>query len=426
MVQSFNVQFYCRQSKATRNGYAPLEIAVNVNGERKFINLPYKCLPSDFNRKKQPKELIDYQANMRKRVNEILADMVASGEPLTADTLKDYIKNGGYKSYTIENLFDEYYKILQKRIGSTITKSVYSKYELVRDLFYTIAKKNAECASISPSHVRTFKAICESRYMTSTTGGYLQKLKTVLLYAQDNGRLKINPFIGVKITKGNKDIEYLSEEELRRLENLHIENKSLRNVLDAFLFECYSGISYADLKRISPYDIQVDNGIYFVQGRRQKTDKPFTSVLLPNFLNLIKVKVKVMEDNGLNNNQLEYKWVTIDDFKGENGREEFEEIFCKGLIDRELGVDFRFKMLANQKTNAYLHEVERLFSFPKSLTTHLGRHTYATLLANKYKCRMEVVASALGDSLKITTKHYAKFLSETTISEIGSKFKNVI
>ena len=65
-------------------------------------------------------------------------------------------------------------------------------------------------------------------------------------------------------------------------------------------------------------------------------------------------------------------------------------------------------------------------NFPKKLTTHLARHTYATLLANKYKCRMEVVASALGDSLKVTVKHYAKFLSETTISEIGSKFKNAI
>ena len=87
--------------------------------------------------------------------------------------------------------------------------------------------------------------------------------------------------------------------------------------------------------------------------------------------------------------------------------------------------NLRFKMITNQKENAYLHAIEQILGFPRPLTTHLARHTYATLLANKYKCRMEVVASALGDSLKITTKHYAKFLSETTIQEIGKNIKSV-
>ena len=380
MNQSFNVQFYARASKANKNGYTPLEMSVNINGERKFMSLPYKCLPSDFNRKKQPKELVDYQANMRRRVNEILNTLLEEGQPLSTRTLIEYMKSGGHKSYTVENLFEEYLDILNKRLGKTITKSVYSKYVLVQNLFYTIVNKNSECSTITPSHVKKFKAICESQYKTSTTGGYLQKLKTVLTFALDNGRIKVNPFVGTKITKGSKEIDYLTEEELEKLENLHIENESLQNALNCFLFECYSGISYCDIRKINVEDIRESDGVYYIQGLRQKTGKPFTSVLMPQFTKLADIH---------------------------EGR-------VTGL---------RFRRTALQKVNEYLHTIEALYGLNKRLTTHLGRHTYATLLANKYRCRMEVVADALGDSLRITTKHYAKFLSETTVNEIGGRFK---
>ena len=91
--------------------------------------------------------------------------------------------------------------------------------------------------------------------------------------------------------------------------------------------------------------------------------------------------------------------------------------FGKLLDINKLQKRFVFRVISNQRTNSFLHEIENLCGIKKSLTTHL---------ANKYKCRMEVVASALGDSLKVTTKHYAKFLSETTISEIGKNIKSVI
>lgn len=419
MNQSFNVQFYCRKSKTTKNGYAPLEMAININGVRKFINLPYKCLPEDFNRKRQPKELVDYQASMRKRVNEILADMVANKEPLTITSLASYIKTGGYKSYTVENLFDEYLNILKTRLNKTITNSVYSKYELVRNLFYSIVDKKTECSNITNSHVVKFKAICESKYMESTTGGYLQKLKTILTFGKDNGKLKTNPFVGIKITKGNKDITYLTEKELNILENAEFNNDSLNNVRDCFLFECYSGISYADLKQIKPQDFKYQNGVWYIQGVRQKTGKEYTAVLLPNFVNLIEAEEKdcpEKDENCHEKNEKNCSKKNEDKNEDKNCWEEGKPLIIKNL---------RFKMITNQKENAYLHAIEQILGFPRPLTTHLARHTYATLLANKYKCRMEVVASALGDSLKITTKHYAKFLSETTIQEIGKNIKSV-
>ena len=103
MRGTFNFNFYVRKSKVQKNGLAPMEVSICVNGDRVFVQLPYKCRPEEFNKKRQPKELVDYVAAMRKRINELLADMVASSTPLTANNLKKYLKSGGFETYTLGN-----------------------------------------------------------------------------------------------------------------------------------------------------------------------------------------------------------------------------------------------------------------------------------------------------------------------------------
>lgn len=84
---------------------------------------------------------------------------------------------------------------------------------------------------------------------------------------------------------------------------------------------------------------------------------------------------------------------------------------------------FKFKAISSQKTTAYLHEIERLYGFKKSLHSHLARHTYAHLLLNEYGVRAETVAKAMGHtSSKMTLRYYANVSADTTVNEISSKF----
>ena len=135
-MQGFNIQFYCRNCKRTKNGQAPLELSVNINGTRKFINLPYKTTPEEFKKKRQQKELVDYMALMRERINVILTEMLRNGEPVTTQALIEYVKTGGYKAYSVENLFNEYLDIQRARVGKNLTQGVFRKYELVKNLFF--------------------------------------------------------------------------------------------------------------------------------------------------------------------------------------------------------------------------------------------------------------------------------------------------
>ena len=83
-------------------------MSIIVNGERKFINLPMKVKPSDFNRRRQPKEIQDFLSLIRVKVNEGITGLIQDGQPITAQSIRQYIRNGGIPTYTVERLIFDY------------------------------------------------------------------------------------------------------------------------------------------------------------------------------------------------------------------------------------------------------------------------------------------------------------------------------
>lgn len=373
MKNTSKIQFYARESKKDKDGLVHIEMSININQKRVFINLPMQVEPSKFNSKRKPKEYEDYISLMRVRVNQILVDMMAHQEPITAERIRDYIRSGGYKSYTVEDMFNDYLSILEKRIGKDLSQPVYRKYELVKEMYLEDNDGTKEVGAITTHAVNTFYSKLRGKYETATSAGYMTKLKSFVKFAIDNGKLTVNPFSTVKISKDTKQIDYLTESEINTLTDLKLENKSLQNVLDIFLFQASSGLSYSDIVSLTKDDIKDNgNGTYYIHKQRVKTGTEYTAVILPQ-------GIKVLEK-----------------------------------------YDYQLNVISNQKMNAYLHVIERMIGFKKSLHSHLARHTYCTMLLNK-GIRLETVSKAAGHkSTKITQKFYAHLEDNTVIQEIAS------
>ncbi len=69
---------------------------------------------------------------------------------------------------------------------------------------------------------------------------------------------------------------------------------------------------------------------------------------------------------------------------------------------------------SNTKMNAYLKEIADICQIHKHLTTHLARHTFATL-AIEYGMPIDIIAKILGHTNTNMTRRYAK-ISEANIS----------
>ena len=373
-----NVSFYCRESKKNKDGLAPVELSLIINQQRCYIQLPRKESPSDFRKavsSKKNNELKEYLGLIQSRLYTIEMQLLKEGQPLTATILKQYFRAGGYKIYTVRNLFDDYFALLAKRIGKDLTAKTYRKYEIARDRFYKVLSPDESVSAITNAVIMNYLATMNMSLDYMTANGYCQKVKTVVQFGMDNNRIKINPFSNIHLRKCEKSVQFLSEEEVAKIKNHDFHNDSLNKVRDLFVFQAASGLSYTDMAKLVPSDFKVtENGDYYIHDKRNKTGVYYTAVILSD-------GVEILEKYG-----------------------------------------FKLPIISNQKVNVYLKTIRDLCGIDKPLFTHVARHTYATRCLNR-GIRLEVVAKLLGHSTTKLTTHYAKFVQKTIINEVQEAFK---
>lgn len=373
---TFSISFYCRESKANKDGLSPLELSININQQRLFLNLPSKFPPKDFNKKRKPAYIEDLLTQYRIKVNEVMAELMAEGLPITANVLREYLKSGGTKSKTIKNLVEEYLDYISPRVGSSMGKNVYRKYELVGDYMMDKLGSDKELTTItSADMVRLYESL-KTDFMPSTSSGYMTKVKTIIGYAMDNGYIKKNPLGSIKVERTQPKIEYLTEGELLKIKNLDLSDyPRLEKVRDLMLFQASIGTAYCDLIGFSMDDVEVVDGMYIYTSKRQKTGIEFTAVILP-------MGLEVLEK-----------------------------------------YDNNIPLISNQKYNQYMKEIQKKAGVKTYITSHILRKTYATYLLNS-GVNISVVARCMGHSnTLITQRCYAKTTDEFVVNEIGRVIK---
>lgn len=378
MRATHTLQAYCRNSKVNKQGLANIEISLIINGKRVFINLPRKEYPSTFKKaveSKRTNEIKEYLDEVRRKFNTIELDMMRNNIALTAESVRDYFKNGGVKSVTVGDLFDEYLDLLKKREGKDLTHSAYKKYQNAFDCFLKFCSRGTELIAVTKGTIEKFLVDCNSKYEKSTTSGIATKCKTAFTFAKDSNKIQINPFSGVKYSRGKKDITYLTENEINAIYDLNIDNKSLSDVRDAFILQASTGLAYIDLYNLKKEDIQItEDGTHYIVKNRHKTNTQFTTVVLP-------MGVEVLKKH-----------------------------------------NYQLHIISNQKYNLFLKTIQGLTDIKTTLTSHLARRSFATLLLNR-GVRLETVSKALAhSSVKITQAYYGKLLPTTIVDEIKAAF----
>ena len=365
-----NISFYCRQSKTNKNGLAPIELGINISGRRVFINLPRKEKPREF--EKGYADLNTYLSAMRLRCNEIITEITLNGEPLTADGIREYLRNGGRKSYTVKRLLSESLDRLRETCHSY---GGIRKYEQVIEMFCSVVDPMREACTIGTADVKAYVGLL-GHYKGSSKAMMYTKLKTLLRYGQREGIIQADPFRNEKITRPAPTVTYLTDEELGLIRDTDYHNESLQRVADLAYFQACCGLAYADLRDLSPEDLKVSPTGFFLQKRRHKTGVEFVAPVIGGG----------------------------------------ESVWFK--------YGGRLTVLSNQKLNAYLKAIADICGIQKNLTTHIFRRTYCCRLVRN-GVRIETTALAMGHGKNITTtlRHYAMMEPETVLEEVEKAFR---
>ncbi|WP_415686435.1 site-specific integrase, partial [Gillisia hiemivivida] len=184
-----------------------------------------------------------------------------------------------------------------------------------------------------------------------------------------------NPFDNFQFRFEKNERQYLSKRELQLVETTEFTNSSLQKVKDVFIFSCYTGLSYIDLKELTIHQIiKGIDGSNWIYTKREKTDETVKVPLLSQAQNIM-------------------------DRYGDSIKDEF-----------------LFPVFSNQKVNKYLKEIMLQLKIRKNITFHSARHTFATTVTLSNGVPIETVSKLLGHTKLSTTQIYARVL-EGKLSE---------
>ncbi len=208
---------------------------------------------------------------------------------------------------------------------------------------------------------------------------HLERLKKLLNLAQKLEWITRDPFVKFSLKFNKTERPYLTQNEVDTILNFDFENSSLNKTRDIFIFACYTGLSYIDVKNLTKDNIvRGIDGSHWIYTSRQKTDQP--------------VKIPLLDTAE----------VIIENYKEQM---KFEE----NLLP----------VYSNQKINEYLKKIATKTKIHKNLTFHCARHTFATTITLSNGVPLETVSKLLGHSKLSTTQIYARVLESRISNDIG-------
>lgn len=213
----------------------------------------------------------------------------------------------------------------------------------------------------------------------ATSNKYLSKLKVIFNNALANEVITINPSIGFVMQRVKGSKEFLTADEIRRIEDHDFDgNKSLDKVRKLFLFSVYSGLRFSDANQLKRENVTLESdNNYWMAITQQKTKEPLYRPLFKKAVNLM-----------LN-------------FEAEYPDSEY-------VIPR----------ITNQKVNAYLKVIADFTGIHKKLTHHVARHSFATTILLDGGIDLKTVSFFMGHSSIKSTEVYGKITRNRAVGVV--------
>ena len=369
---------YNRKKQLNKQGTALVQVEALLNQRKVYFRTNLYLKPEHWNSRNAQVDNHPQAHDLNSMLFEFVLHLQAielslwkRGIPVTLSLLKDAIK----KDKPVNVTFPVFAKIyVQESDRKRSTKEKLMTTITVLQEF----RPGLDFKDITYTFLKEFEVhLKEKGNSVNTIAKHLRQLRTLVNEAINQGYIPSDayPFRKYKIKQEKGRKEFLTPDELKRLENLDVDKK-LRHVLDAFLFCCYTGLRYSDFCQLTPENIIRVNGKRWLYFKSVKTD---VEIRLP--LHLL--------------------------FEGK----------ALAVLERyDIVTDFA-KIGPNSEANKYLAQLAAFARIRKHITYHTARHTCATLLVHQ-GVPITTVQKLLGHTSVRTTEVYSEVLSNTIIRDL--------
>jgi len=400
LAMRLTTRFILRKSKQRKDGKYPVYIRCTLGLKRVELSTGVYVNANDWDNLAQlVVPLAENAKSMNKKLNKA-ADAVfdkyyqleAVGSPYDISNIKECLTNTPkhFLVDTFQTILDD----IHRRVDYDYSYGTYKHYKTIfgrlkEFIKHTYQKSDIPLANVNYKFLSAFDSYLKIKHSVgpNTIGHYHKKLKKVLNDSIAMGLIDKNPYLNFKVKRYHPNRDFLFLNEIRVIENKDIKIKRIDTVRDIFIFACYTGLSYSDIKQLSmSHLVQGDDGEVWIIIDRTKTSTRCRIPLLP--------KAKAILEK--------YKDYPQNENKG-----------------RLLPVN------SNQRMNTYLKEIADICNINKELTMHVARHTFATTITLANGVPIETVSKMLGHTSIKTTQIYGRII-DAKISSDMKRLKGIL
>jgi site-specific recombinase XerD len=387
MKTNFSLLFYMKKQKNYQSGSAPIYIRITVGGKRSETTTGRECEPSRWNTgagrangtKEDTRAFNAFLDDLQTKVYQAHRLLTEADELITAETIRNKFLGKTEKPRSLIAIFKDHNKKVEALIGKEYAKGTLCRYQTSLKHTIDFLKWKYNLTDIDIKKVDhaflmeyEFYLRSERKCANNSAVKYIKNFGKIIRICIANRWLIYDPFLNYKNKIKTVDRVYLTTGELQEMTNKDMVTDRLTQVRDIFLFCCFTGLAYADVKKLRRWDLVTGiDGEQWISIKRQKTDTPSRIPLLPAASTLMQRYVN--HPNCENSGRV-------------------------------------LPVLSNQKMNAYLKEIADVCGINKPITFHIARHTFATTVTLLNGVPIESVSKMLGHTNIKTTQHYAKIL----------------
>ena len=387
MNTKLSVLFFVKRTKTNVDGLLPIFIRVTVNGARiEFSTKRFTTSEKwsvEGNRMKgtsaETKATNSFLDTLKAKVYDYQQQLIREDELVNAENMRNKIMGIEKRSHMLVGIFKQHNEEIKALVGKDFATATYTRYET--SLKHTIAflkwkykVSDIDIRKIDHEFVTSYEFYLKSVHKCNqnTTAKYIKNFGKIVRICLANGWIERDPFINYKCKIVEVERAFLSQDEIETMFNKVLATDRLNQVKDIFLFSCFTGLAYVDVKKLSRKNIGFGvDGERWIFINRIKTDTRSNIPLLP-------IASAILE---------KYK-----------------------NHPQVINQDKLLPILSNQKMNSYLKEIADVCEINKELTFHIARHTFATTVTLSNGVPIETVSKMLGHKKLKTTQHYAKIL----------------
>lgn len=378
---------YNRKKHLNKQGTALVQVEASLNQRKIYFKTNLYIKPEHWD--KRTSQVIGHpQAN---DLNSMLFEFVLHlqgielalwkrGVPATLSLLKDAMKKNRPINITFPIFAKEYVQHSDRR--ESTKENLFTTITVLQEF-----RPGLDFKDITYTFLKDFEVyLREKGNGINTVAKHLRQLRTLVNEAINQGYIHADayPFRKFKIKQEKGSHEFLTPDELKKLENLEVHDLKLRHVLDAFLFCCYVGLRFSDFCQLTPSNFIRVNGKRWLHFKSIKTG---IELRLP--LHLL--------------------------FEGK----------ALAILDRNCITEFA-SLGSNSEVNKALSVITSMARIKKHVTYHTARHTCATLLIHQ-GVPITTVQRLLGHTSVKTTEIYSEILSSTILRDLKAiKRKRVV